>query len=802
MNAVAYCRFSSSSQREASIEGQLKHCREYAEANGFTIIKEYVDRAASATNDQRFYFQQMIEDAESGQFEAVLVYQLDRFARSRYDSAIYKNKLRKLGVRVVSVKENITDDPSGMMLEGILETLAEYYSNDLALKIRRGQNTNAEHCLYNGGSVPFGYRIDESKHYQIDEETGPLAKRVFEQYAGGRSITEIIQEFNDAGMRTSRNKPFNKSTFKVMLQNRRYLGIYIYRDVEVPGGIPALVSQETFDAVQRRLGTLKNKRGVTGDYLLTTKLFCGHCGSMMVGVSGTSKTGAIHHYYACKKRNAKKCDKKNTKRDYIENAVLDKCREVLTDENISLVAKKVSELCAKEADSPFLKQLRKELKQADNAIDNLLRALENGQEADLLLERVRQKREAKEAIKGQIAKEELTRVLLTEHDIKFFLSELKKGSLDDEKYRKMLINVLINKVYLYDDRMTMFFNAGKDPVEITMEFQEEAFRQSSSNTTNCVPPLTTGAPSARSRGAPLRFLGCVRLLLQKRREVERALDVVEGTLELGRHGDAVLVDGVHIVRGLGHAFLRDAQIVGVVLFFGFFLVLFDVVVLRLFAVLHEHEADDVAVLVLDVAHDVVIVELELHQFVAVVLDARLDDGHVLHVVVLAVLQLFEGVRLVDLRHGAGGRVAVLVQRIGIVAVERAVLVELRLLVGLVAVDDMEALLGQVDARRLRRDGRQAPVLAVERRLALSVGAFLGEEALVGFLEVGLVVGRIELLVVLELFDVLEFGLLVDLLGFRLGAVLDGFQFLVQAHDGLLRVVRTSAQSAAWFVVAA
>ena len=155
---------------------------------------------------------------------------------------------------------------------------------------------------------------------------------------------------------------------------------------------------------------------------------------------------------------------------------------------------------------------------------------------------------------------------------------------------------------------------------------------------------------------------------------------------------------------------------------------------------------------------------------------------------MAVLQLFEGVRLVDLRHGAGGRVAVLV--------------ELRLLVGLVAVDDMEALLGQVDARRLRRDGRQAPVLAVERRLALSVGAFLGEEALVGFLEVGLVVGRIELLVVLELFDVLEFGLLVDLLGFRLGAVLDGFQFLVQAHDGLLRVVRTSAQSAAWFVVAA
>ena len=495
MNVVAYARFSSAGQREASIEGQLKSCHEYAEANGFTIIKEYVDRAASATSDQRFSFQQMIEDAEQGRFEAVLVYQLDRFARNRYDSAIYKGKLKKLGVRVVSVKENISDDPSGVMLEGILETLAEYYSNDLALKIRRGQNTNAEHCLYNGGSIPYGYRIDENKRYQIDEETGPLAKRVFEQYANGRSITDIINEFNDAGLKTSRGKPFNKSTFKVMLQNRRYLGIYIYRDVEVPGGIPALVSQETFDAVQRRLGMLKNKRGVTGDYLLTTKLFCGHCGSMMVGVSGTSKTGATHHYYVCKKARNKKCDKKTVRRDVVENAVLRKCKETLTAENIDRIAKIVADLCAKEADSPLLKQLRKESKRADTAMDNLMKALESGQEADLILERISQKRKEKEAIEAQIATEELTRVHLPRHEIEAFLSDLKNGSLDDEKYRKMLVNVLVNKVYIFDDRLTLHMNAGKGTVEIAVEFNKEVDRCLSSNTTNCVPPISSAVRS-------------------------------------------------------------------------------------------------------------------------------------------------------------------------------------------------------------------------------------------------------------------------------------------------------------------
>lgn len=138
MNVVIYARFSSHSQTEQSIEGQLKVCYEYAKNNGYTVIGEYIDRAQTGKNDNRVEFQKMLSDSEKHAFEGVLVYQLDRFARNRYDSAINKSKLKKNGVRVISAKENIADDPSGILVEGVLESMAEYYSAELSQKIHRG----------------------------------------------------------------------------------------------------------------------------------------------------------------------------------------------------------------------------------------------------------------------------------------------------------------------------------------------------------------------------------------------------------------------------------------------------------------------------------------------------------------------------------------------------------------------------------------------------------------------------------------------------------------------------------------
>ena len=138
MTAVIYARYSSDNQREESIEGQIRECTAYAEKNGITIVKHYIDRALSAKTDNRPEFQQMIKDSEKRLFDIVLVWKLDRFARNRYDSARYKTQLKRNGVKLVSATEVISAGPEGIILESVLEGYAEYYSADLSEKVVRG----------------------------------------------------------------------------------------------------------------------------------------------------------------------------------------------------------------------------------------------------------------------------------------------------------------------------------------------------------------------------------------------------------------------------------------------------------------------------------------------------------------------------------------------------------------------------------------------------------------------------------------------------------------------------------------
>ena len=172
-NAVIYARYSpGSKQNYQSIEGQLKECYAFAERSDLRIVHEYIDEHLTGTNDKRTQFLQMIEDSKRKGFQFVVVYQLDRFARNRYDSATYKAKLKKNGVRVLSAKENITDDASGILIEGVLESMAEYYSAELSQKIKRGMAITASKCKFFGGFIPYGYKVDENKHFIINEETG------------------------------------------------------------------------------------------------------------------------------------------------------------------------------------------------------------------------------------------------------------------------------------------------------------------------------------------------------------------------------------------------------------------------------------------------------------------------------------------------------------------------------------------------------------------------------------------------------------------------------------------------------
>ena len=310
MTAVIYARFSSDRQREESIEGQLRECHAYAEKHEISVLDVYVDRAKSASKDtdKRESFQRMIRDSSKGLFEIVLVWKLDRFARSRYDSAHFKHILKKNGVKVVSATENITEGPEGIILESMLEGMAEYYSAELSEKVRRGQTENALKGRRNGGQTPFGYRLADHR-LQPDPATAPVVLEIFQRYAEGETIRELAEDLNKRGIRTRRGNLFTYSSFSRALRNRTYVGEFHYRDTVVQDVVPAIIPQELFDRVQFRLEINKRTPSATkaeGRYLLTTKIFCGECGNLMVGESGVGRSGKHYRYYKCNHAKRKK----------------------------------------------------------------------------------------------------------------------------------------------------------------------------------------------------------------------------------------------------------------------------------------------------------------------------------------------------------------------------------------------------------------------------------------------------------------------------------------------------------------
>ena len=476
MNVVIYARYSSHSQNEQSIEGQLKYCYDYARKNGYTIIHEYIDRAMTGTNDHRPEFNQMIEDSSKKQFQGVLVYQLDRFARNRYDSAIYKKKLKKNGVRVFSARENISEDASGILMESVLEGMAEYYSVELSQKVKRGMEINATNCYYNGGSVPLGLKLItveevngpmgkkiQKKKFAIDEETAPIVQIIFQMYSNGSTMADIIRYLNERNIKTSRGNEFNKNSLRKMLLNKKYIGIYSYNNVETKGGIPSIIEEELFYKVRDKM--LKNKEApqrarAKTQYLLKTKLFCGNCKSMMTGYSGTSKNKKLHCYYGCKGTWEGKCTRKGIPKDYIEDIVITQALKILTDENIDKIAKIVVKLAEKEKNKTRLKSLEKELKNNEKAKSNLFASIKYcgiDSVKQSIFEEIAKLEEERKEIEKQIAIEKTTVVQVTIPQIKFFLKNLTKGNIKDIKYRQMLINVLVYRVYIYDDSLTIMF---------------------------------------------------------------------------------------------------------------------------------------------------------------------------------------------------------------------------------------------------------------------------------------------------------------------------------------------------------
>ena len=319
MKGVIYARYSSDNQREESIEGQLRECKAFAEKNDIQIVETYIDCALSARTDRRPDFQRMIKDSAGKKFEVVIVWKLDRFARDKYDSAHYKRILKNNGVKVVSATEAISAGAEGILLESMLEGMAEYYSAELSEKVTRGLTENALKCKYNGGTLPIGYMIDSEQYFQIDPLTAPAVLDAFKYYADGASMREITNEMNLKGVRTKRGGKISINSVTRMLHNRKYIGEYRYNDIVHSNGIPAIAPEDLFNRVQERMAANKKapaKHKAEDEYLLTTKLFCGKCQCYMVGESGTGRN-KVHRYYKCASvKNHKGCDKKTVKKEW------------------------------------------------------------------------------------------------------------------------------------------------------------------------------------------------------------------------------------------------------------------------------------------------------------------------------------------------------------------------------------------------------------------------------------------------------------------------------------------------------
>ena len=463
INAVIYARYSSDRQNEQSIEGQIEICKKYAEQNGYNIINEYADRACSGKNFDRPQFQKMICDSKSNEFQVILLYKLDRFGRNKEETCIFRSLLKKRNIKVLSATENIPEGSLGVFIEGILDTVNEFYSYILAENVKRGMNQNAERCNSNGGSIPFGYKTIDKK-YIADEETAKYVPKIFEMYRDGTMIKDIIDYLSDLGVKNSRGNKFVYNSINSILKNRKYMGIYCFDGYEVPDAIPRLISDELFYDVQKKMEKNKHNRAhnkAKEEYLLTSKLFCGHCKSKMVGTSAKSHTGKVYRYYVCNKKEDSNCCKKKVSKRNIENYVVEKCKEVLTDKNIKLIAKELLKLNNSETENIKLISLKKELSKLNKEMKNQMKNLrdeENDELKRFIRDDMRYIAEKIKDTEKQISLEKMRIYYFNESDILHFLNKLKNGDIDDEVYRKTLIDVFVNKVYCYDDKVTLVFN--------------------------------------------------------------------------------------------------------------------------------------------------------------------------------------------------------------------------------------------------------------------------------------------------------------------------------------------------------
>ena len=361
-----YARVSSDRQDvDLSVAAQLRALRDYAQKNGYLIAREYIDEAESGRIADRPEFRKMLDEAARPEapFREILVWKFSRFTRKREHAVAFKSMLRRKGVRVVSITEHADDSPTGKLMEAIIESVDEFYSENLAQEVVRGMREAASRGFWVASRVPYGYRKlmvqDGAKKrptLEPDPATAPVVERIFNMAESGRGILDITRTLNDEGIANPTGRLWSKNGVHIILRNPVYTGTLVWgtdskdkaEPVRVEKAFPAIVSKAQFKRVNRKLRSRAPRRThprrVGSSYLLSGLVRCRACKRALSGQDAKSGRFA---YYVCQsimKRGKDTCETPRLNARRFEEMVVGKIREnVLTESNIRDLVKLVDE---------------------------------------------------------------------------------------------------------------------------------------------------------------------------------------------------------------------------------------------------------------------------------------------------------------------------------------------------------------------------------------------------------------------------------------------------------------------------
>lgn len=360
-----------------------------------------------------------------------MVYKLDRFARNKYESAIHRKHLKDNGIKLLSAMENIPETPEGVLLESLLEGMNQYFSEELAQKVSRGlhESRMKGHCI---GSVPYGY-TKEDKKLKINEDEALILKRMFEDYASGKTILQICRDFEKEHI-TNKGKEFLPETIRHYLKNELYTGIYRLKNKVYDKIYPQIISNELFKNVNKRLD--ENRYGCRKDnhdiFRLKDKIYCGYCNRKMYPVSAISSNGKTMRYYRCISTKKQNCFVGNIDKSFIEN-IIDKflISQFNIPENLEEISNRIYELNKKRVgNNNSLNSIKNELQKTNTSISNIMIAIEKGiltETTKVRLEELeKQKKDLQEKLVIEQSKQ---RYELTKEDIQNFFKYTMKNAL-------------------------------------------------------------------------------------------------------------------------------------------------------------------------------------------------------------------------------------------------------------------------------------------------------------------------------------------------------------------------------------